>query len=90
MTGTRLQQFLLILAVAIATRVIFLAHPIQGDDYYYLASAMYGQTDPLHPGHAHYVFQGKDVDMRGHPHPPLNAWVLTAILAMAGGLSEVT
>lgn len=83
----RLQQFLLILAVAIATRVIFLAHPIQGDDYYYLASAMYGQTDPLHPGHAHYVFQGKDVDMRGHPHPPLNAWVLTAILAAAGGLS---
>ena len=77
MPRTRLAQFLVLLVVAMATRVIFLEHPIQGDDYYYLASAMYGQTDPLHPGHAHYVFQGKDVDMRGHPHPPLNAWVLS-------------
>jgi len=87
---TKLTQFLIILVVAIATRVIFLEHPIQGDDYYYLASAMYGQTDPLHPGHAHYVFQGKDVDMRGHPHPPLNAWILTAILAMHGQFTETT
>ena len=90
MPRTKLAQLLVLLAVAIATRLIFLAHPIQGDDYYYLASAMYGQTDPLHPGHAHYVFQGKDVDMRGHPHPPLNAWILTGILALHGQLREVT
>jgi hypothetical protein len=87
---TKLTQLLVILVVAIATRLIFLEHPIQGDDYYYLASAMYGQTDPAHPGHAQYVFQGKDVDMRGHPHPPLNAWILTLILAIAGDISEVT
>lgn len=89
MPRTKLAQFFALLVIAIATRVVFLEHPIQGDDYYYLASAMYGQTDPLHPGHAHYVFQGKDVDMRGHPHPPLNAWILTGILALSGQLREV-
>lgn len=90
MPRTKLNQLLVILIVAIATRVIFLEHPVQGDDYYYLASAMYGQTDPLHPGHARYVFQGKEVDMRGHPHPPLNAWILTAILAITGSITEMT
>ncbi len=90
MPRTKLGRFLIMMVVAIATRIIFLEHPIQGDDYYYLAGAMYGQTDPLHPGHAKYVFQGKDVDMRGHPHPPLNVWILTGILALTGQLREVT
>ncbi|MBY0502401.1 MAG: glycosyltransferase family 39 protein [Bryobacteraceae bacterium] len=90
MTVPRLVSLLLLVGAALAARLVFLSHPIQGDDYYYLASAMYGQTDPLHPHHAHYVFQGKDVDMRGHPHPPLNAWLLTGILALTGELREAT
>ena len=71
-------------------RLSYLDHPIQGDDYYYLASAMYGQTDPVHPNHARYIFQGKEVDMRGHPHPPLNSWILTATLAAAKDIRETT
>ncbi len=90
MPRTKLAQLLVILVVAIATRVLFLDHPVQGDDYYYLAGAMHGQIEPLHPTHAHYVFQGREVDMRGHPHPPLNAWILTSILAATGDIREVT
>lgn len=62
---------------------------MQGDDYYYLAGAMRAQIDPAHPTHGRYVFLGEWVDMRGHPHPPLNMWVLGALLAAAGDIREV-
>lgn len=79
---------LLAFALIIGVRLSYINHPIQGDDYYYLASAMHGQTDPLHPNHARYFFQGKEVDMRGHTHPPLNSWVQTAILKVTGDIKE--
>lgn len=69
-------------------RLPFLNQPIQGDDYYYLAGAMRAQIDPLHPTHGRYVFLGEMVDMRGHPHPPLNMWVLGALLAIVGDVRE--
>lgn len=81
---------LIAFALVIGVRVSYLNHPVQGDDYYYLASAMHGQIDPLHPNHARYVFQGKEVDMRGHTHPPLNSWVQTAILRASGEIREST
>jgi len=70
-------------------RLPFLDQPIQGDDYYYLAGAMRAQIDPLHPTHGRYVFLGEMVDMRGHPHPPLNMWILGALLALIGDVREV-
>ncbi|MBV8903758.1 MAG: glycosyltransferase family 39 protein, partial [Acidobacteriia bacterium] len=42
-----------------------------------------------HPAHTTYAFQGVDVDLRGHPHPPLNAWVLAGLLAVFGDVKEV-
>lgn len=69
-------------------RLPFLNQAIQGDDVYYLAGAEYAQTDPLHPHSAHYAFQGVMVDMRGHPHPPLNTWTLAGLLALTGDISE--
>jgi hypothetical protein len=34
------------------------------------------------------VFLGEVIDMRGHPHPPGNAWVLAGLLALAGDVRE--
>jgi len=71
-------------------RLPFLNQPVQGDDVYYLAGAAHAQIDPLHPHQARYAFQGVIVDMRGHPHPPLNAWVLAGLLAATGDINERT
>ena len=71
------------------TRLPFLFHPVQGDDIYYLAGGAHALREPLHPHHAQYVFQGRLVSMAGHPHPPLNAAFLGALLALFGGVHEV-
>ncbi len=70
-------------------RLPFLNQAIQGDDYYYLAGAEHALIDPLHPTHVRYAFQGRMVDMRGHPHPPFNAWWLGGLLAIAGDIKEI-
>lgn len=70
-------------------RVPFLNQAIQGDDFYYLKGAEHALVDPLHPTHARYVFLGEMVDMRGHPHPPLNAWCLAALVWAFGEESEL-
>ncbi|MBK5290750.1 MAG: glycosyltransferase family 39 protein [Acidobacteriia bacterium] len=87
--GRSTRPILLILGVLLLVRLPFLTHPVQGDDFYYLAGAQHAQIDPLHPNHARYVFQGVEVDMRGHPHPPLNAWFLAGVLALRGDIDEV-
>ena len=87
MTAGRRSYLLIVLAV-LAIRIPFLNQPLQGDDVYYLAAAQHAQIDPLHPNHASYVFLGKTVTMRGHPHPPLNGWVLGALLWLAGDVHE--
>ncbi|MGH9593138.1 MAG: glycosyltransferase family 39 protein, partial [Bryobacteraceae bacterium] len=82
-------RFLLVTLIVLALRLPFLNQAIQGDDVYYLAGAEHAQIDPLHPNHARYAFQGQIVDMRGHPHPPLDAWCLAALLALLGTVSEI-
>ncbi|MFN0170260.1 MAG: hypothetical protein ACKV22_27900 [Bryobacteraceae bacterium] len=83
------RNLLIVFLLVLAIRVPFLNHPVQGDDVYYLAGAQQAQIDPLHPTHARYVFLGDWVDMRGHPHPPLNAWLLGALLAAFGDVREI-
>ena len=73
----------------LAVRLAFLHQAIQGDDIYYLYGAEHAQIDPLHPNHAQYPFLGRMVDMRGHPHPPLNAWFLAGLLAIFRDVDEV-
>lgn len=79
----------LIVLVVLLLRVPFLNQAIQGDDIYYLFGAQHALVDPAHPSHARYVFQGEVVDMRGHPHPPLNSWILATLLAAFGDVYEV-
>ncbi|HEX5431801.1 MAG TPA: glycosyltransferase family 39 protein, partial [Bryobacteraceae bacterium] len=54
-----------------------------------LTEAEHAQIEPLHPSHAAYVFLGDKVDLRGHSHPPLNAWILAGLLAWLGDVREV-
>ncbi len=82
------QTALLILLAVAAIRLPFLNHAIQGDDVNYLTAAQHAQIDPLHPGHSKFVFQGAQVTMQGHPHPPGNAWYQSAILALTGDIHE--
>jgi dolichyl-phosphate-mannose-protein mannosyltransferase len=75
--------------VVLALRLPFLNQAFQGDDIYYLYGAEHAQIDPLHPNHARYPFLGQIVDMRGHPHPPLDAWFLAGLLALFKNVDEV-
>jgi Dolichyl-phosphate-mannose-protein mannosyltransferase len=73
----------------LALRLPFINQAIQGDDVYYLAEAQHAQIEPLHPKHVQYAFMGRMVDMRGQPHPPLNAWYLALLLAACKDVSEI-
>lgn len=72
-----------------ALRLPFLNQAFQGDDVLYLTEAAHAQIEPLHPKHTTYVFMGRDIDMRGQSHPPLNAWFLALLIAMGQGVSEI-
>lgn len=82
-------KYAILIAAVILVRLPFLNQAVAGDDVYFLASAEHAQIDPLHPNHTHYVYGGKEVDFRGYPHPPLNAWVLAVLLAVFGDVYEV-
>ncbi len=83
------REFIVVALFVLALRLPFLNQAIQGDDINYLHGAEHAQIDPLHPTHVSYAFMGKIVDMRGHPHPPLNAWYLALLLAVFKDVSEV-
>jgi hypothetical protein len=84
-----IRQVLIVTALILALRLPFLNQAIQGDDVYYLAAAEHAQIEPLHPNHVHYLFLGDMVDMRGHPHPPLDSWILGYLLWAVGDVREV-
>ena len=83
------RDLLIVALFVLALRLPFLNQAIQGDDVYYLAEAQHAQIEPLHPKHVQYAFMGRMVDMRGQPHPPLNAWFLALLLATLQNISEV-
>ena len=86
---SRRLKLLLIVAAVLALRLPFLNQAVQGDDVYYLAEAQHAQIEPLHPTHFQLVFLGNLADMRGHSHPPMNAWILGGLLAAFGDIREI-
>jgi hypothetical protein len=83
------RQLILVALVVLALRLPFLNQALQGDDILYLTEAAHAQIEPLHPKHTTYVFMGRDIDMRGQSHPPLNAWFLALLIAVGKGVSEI-
>jgi len=83
------RDLLIVGLFVLALRVPFLNQAVQGDDVYYLAEAEHAQIEPWHPKHTEYVFLGRTVDMRGQPHPPLDAWYLGLLLAVNKDIAEV-
>ncbi|MBZ5606955.1 MAG: glycosyltransferase family 39 protein [Acidobacteriia bacterium] len=83
------RELIVVALFVLALRLPFLNQAVQGDDVYYLAEAEHTQIEPLHPKHTEYAFLGRLVDMRGQPHPPLDAWYLGLLLAIFKDIYEV-
>ncbi len=79
----------LVLGLVLLIRAPFFFGAVQGDDHIYLSAATHALIEPLHPNNTQYVFRGEVVDLRGHPHPPLVAWVLAGLIAAFGEVREV-
>src|SRR5581483_5444634 len=79
----------LILAFVLLMRAPFFHGAVQGDDHIYLSAAEHALIEPLHPNNTPYVFRGEVVDLRGHPHGPMVAWVLAGLIAVFGEVREV-
>ncbi len=83
------RQLIIVALVVLALRLPFINQAMQGDDILYLTEAEHAQIEPLHPKHTEYVFMGRDIDMRGQSHPPLDAWFLALLLAVNKDVSEI-
>ena len=86
--GANLRRNLLVLAtVTVLLHVPFLTQPVQGDESTYLDIARHVLSQPLTPLNFQYVFLGRLVDAAGHPHPPLNAYLLALAWTVRGHFS---
>ena len=83
------QPLLLLMGLVLLIRLPFLNQAIQGDDHIYITEAQHALIDPLHPSDVKYVFLGDEVDLRGHSHPPGNAWPLAGLLLVFGDVREI-
>jgi hypothetical protein len=86
---SRSRQLVLLAAFTLLLHVPFIKQPVQGDEVTYLDIAQQVFRQPLTPLNFSYVFQGRIVDAAGHPHPPLNAYILALIWIIRGHFSVV-
>jgi len=84
---TRPRELLLLAAFTVLLHLPFLTQPVQGDEITYLDHAQEVLRQPLTPLNYSYVFQGHVVDAMGHPHPPLNAYLLALAWVLRGHFS---
>ena len=81
------RDVLLVAVFTIALHAPFLTQPVQGDEVTYLEIARHALREPLTPLNFQYVFQGRMVDASGHPHPPLNGYLLALAWTLRGHFS---
>ncbi len=81
------RDLLLLAAFTLALHAPFLRQPVQGDEVNYLDFAAHVLKQPLEPLNFQFVFQGHMVDANGHPHPPLNAYILAVAWLLRGHFS---
>ena len=86
---SRSRQFLLLGGFTLLLHLPFLFQPVQENEVNYLDIAKQVLERPLTPLNFRYVFQGRLVDMAGHPHPPLNAYILALLWVLWGGFSPL-
>src|SRR5579872_147407 len=84
---TRGRELLLLAGFTLLLHIPFVTQPVQGDEITYLDEAHQVLRQPLTPLNFSYVFQGHMVDAMGHPHPPLNAYLLGLALLLRGHFS---
>lgn len=83
--GPRTSRDLGLLAgLALILNAPFVAQAFHIDDVLYLDIARNAFRHPLFPLDMTYVFEGKSVTMWGHTHPPLNSYLLAALLFIHG------
>ncbi len=90
-TGTvsRVRDLLVLAVFTLLLHAPFLRQPVQGDEVNYLDMAKEVFRQPLTPQNFRFVFQGHLVDMMGHSHPPLNAYLLTLPWMLMGRFSTL-
>jgi len=81
------RDLLLLAAFTLALHAPFLRQPVQGDEVNYLDMAAHVLQQPLTPLNFQFVFMGQMVDAAGHPHPPLNAYLLAVAWLVRGHFS---
>jgi len=80
-------DLLVLAAFTLLLHAPFLRQPVQGDEINYLDMAAHVLQHPLTPLDFQFVFQGHMVDANGHPHPPLNAYILAVAWLVRGHFS---
>ena len=83
----RRRDLVLLTAFTLLLHAPFLRQPVQGDEVTYLDIASHVLRQPLTPLNFQYVFQGRLIDAAGHPHPPLNAYILALAWILRGHFS---
>jgi len=81
------RNLLLVAAFTVLLHLPFLWQPVQGDEITYLDIAKHVLSEPLTPLNFQYVFLGHMADASGHPHPPLNGYLLALAWILRGHFS---
>lgn len=74
----------LLVVLTLALHLPFVGQAFHLDDVQYLDIARNVPHNPLFPLDLPYVFEGQQVTLWGHTHPPLNGYVLAALLWLGG------
>jgi hypothetical protein len=84
---SRRQDLAFLAAFTLLLHVPFLNQAVEGDEINYLDFARHILIRPLAPFDFQYVFHGKWVQAAGHPHPPLDSYLLALAWKIRGHFS---
>ena len=74
-----------LILLTIALHAPFIGEAFHLDDAQYLDMALNVERNPLFPMDLPSVFEGHHQDLWGHTHPPLNAYLIAALIHLHGG-----
>jgi hypothetical protein len=83
-TSTR-RDLIILLALTLVLHLPFVGQAFHLDDIQYLELAQNVYRSPLFPMDLPSVFEGRHLSFWGHTHPPLNGYLIAALLLLHGG-----